>query len=166
MGEGGRTSIRHDCQTFELSQRCYRHQPKASEENVRIADWLVHLTTTFKDWDFGLCFLYLRNVKGFGWNHKRLYRIYRELELNLRIKPKKRIVREKPEPLVVLETINQVWSMDFSMTSSVTAAAFGCSTCWITSTVRDWPSKSTCRCHQCMSSRPWSRSSSGAASRA
>ncbi len=32
----------------------------------------------------GLCFLDLRNVKGFGWNHKRVYRIYRELELNLR----------------------------------------------------------------------------------
>ena len=41
------------------------------------------------------------------------YRIYRELELNLRIKPKKRLVREKPEPLAVPETINQVWSMDF-----------------------------------------------------
>jgi putative transposase len=31
-------------------------------------------------------FLYLRNVKGYPWNHKRGYRIYRELELNLRIK--------------------------------------------------------------------------------
>ena len=38
---------------------------------------------------FGLCFLHLRNVKGFGWNHKRVYRIYRELELNMRIKPRK-----------------------------------------------------------------------------
>jgi len=26
-------------------------------------------------WEFGLYFLYLRNVKGFGWNHKRVYRI-------------------------------------------------------------------------------------------
>ena len=52
-------------------------------------------------------------MKGFGWNHKRIYRIYRELELNLRIKPKKRLVRERPQPLAVPETINQVWSMDF-----------------------------------------------------
>jgi putative transposase len=36
-----------------------------------------------------------------------VYRIYGELEPNLRIKPKKRIVREKPEPLAVTETINQ-----------------------------------------------------------
>ena len=58
-------------------------------------------------------FPYLRNVRCFAWNHKRVYRIYRELELNLRIKPRKRLVREKPQPLSVPEGINQVWSMDF-----------------------------------------------------
>ena len=50
----------------------------------------------------------LRNVKGFGWNHKRVYRIYRELAFNLRIKPRKRLVAEKPEPLAVPQAINQV----------------------------------------------------------
>jgi putative transposase len=35
------------------------------------------------------------------------------LELNLRIKPRKRLVREKPEPLAVPAAINEVWSMDF-----------------------------------------------------
>ncbi len=62
---------------------------------------------------FGLCCLYLRNVKGFAWNHKRVRRIYRALELNLRIKPKKRLVREKPEPLAVPDKANVTWSMDF-----------------------------------------------------
>ena len=42
-----------------------------------------------------------------------MYRIYRELELNLRIKPKKRLVREKPEPLEVSTQMNDCWSMDF-----------------------------------------------------
>ena len=42
-----------------------------------------------------------------------MYRIYRALELNLRIKPKKRMVREKPATLTVPASINQVWSMDF-----------------------------------------------------
>lgn len=55
----------------------------------------------------------LRNVKGFRWNHKRVYRSYRELELNLRIKPKKRLIRETPQPLAVPEQINKAWSMDF-----------------------------------------------------
>src|SRR5690606_22363976 len=60
---------------------CYRYQSKLSSENAEIADWLVRLTHNQRNWGFGLCFLHLRNVKGFGWNHKRVYRIYRELEL-------------------------------------------------------------------------------------
>jgi putative transposase len=106
-------SIRVACQAFTISETCYRYQPKLSSENAEIADWLIRLTHNQRNWGFGLCFLYLRNVRGYGWNHKRVYRIYRELELNLRIKPKKRLVREKPEPLQVPESINQVWSMDF-----------------------------------------------------
>ena len=52
-------------------------------------------------------------MRGFPWNHKRVYRVYRELELNLRIKPRKRLVRNKPEPLSVPATCNAVWLMDF-----------------------------------------------------
>ena len=58
-------------------------------------------------------------MKGFRWNHKRVYRIYRELELNLRIKPKRRIKRDKPEALSVPVAINQVWSMDFMSDSLI-----------------------------------------------
>ena len=106
-------AIRVACAVFSISESCYRYEPKQDAENALIADWLIRLTDNHRNWGFGLCYLYLRNVKGFGWNHKRVYRIYRELELNLRIKPRKRLVREKPEPLAVPEATNQVWSMDF-----------------------------------------------------
>ncbi len=106
-------NIRQACEAFAISQTCYRYEPKLVAENDLIADWLIRLTTNQRNWGFGLCYLYLRNVQGFGWNHKRVYRIYRELELNMRIKPKKRIIRERPEPLAQPDTINQVWSMDF-----------------------------------------------------
>jgi len=106
-------SIKLACATFSISEACYRYKPRLEDENIRIADWLIRLTNAHKNWGFGLCFLHLRNVKKFSWNHKRVYRLYRELELNLRIKPKKRIVREKPEPLQVPENINDTWSMDF-----------------------------------------------------
>ena len=94
-------SVRFACAVFKISETCYRYKRKLSAENIRIADWLIRLTENQRNWGFGLCFLFLRNVKGFRWNHKRVYRIYRELELNLRIKPKKRLNREKPEPLAV-----------------------------------------------------------------
>jgi putative transposase len=106
-------SIRLACAAFGISQSCYRYQPKLQVENRLIADWLIRLTGNNRNWGFGLSFLYLRNVKGYGWNHKRVYRIYRELELNLRIRPRKRMVREKPEALTVPQVLNQVWSMDF-----------------------------------------------------
>ena len=106
-------TIRLACNAFAISETCYRYHPKLSEENTKIAEWLIRLTHNQRNWGFGLCFLYLRNVKGFEWNHKRVYRIYRELELNLRIKPKKRLVREKPETLAQPAAINQSWFMDF-----------------------------------------------------
>lgn len=106
-------SVALACRTFGVSETCFRYAAKLCEENQKVADWLERLTGAHRTWGFGLCFLYLRNVKGFGWNHKRVYRIYRELELNLRIKPKKRLVREKPEPLAVPSRPNETWSMDF-----------------------------------------------------
>jgi len=106
-------SIALACCTFEISETCYRYSPVLSDENEEIADWLERLTANKRSWGFGLCFLYLRNVQGYGWNHKRVYRIYCELELNLRIKPKKRLKRDKPEPLAVPDAPNDTWSMDF-----------------------------------------------------
>ncbi len=47
------------------------------------------------------------------YNHKRVYRIYCELELNLRIKPRRRLKRDKPDPLAVPRKKNTVWSIDF-----------------------------------------------------
>ncbi|WP_448128238.1 IS3 family transposase [Shinella sp. PSBB067] len=106
-------SIALACRTFGVSESCYRYSAKMNDENEQIADLLIGLTRAKKSWGFGLCFLYLRNVRGHRWNHKRVYRIYRELELNLRIKPRKRLRREKPDALAVPEKPNLVWSMDF-----------------------------------------------------
>ena len=106
-------SIALACRTFGVSETCYRYSPLLSDENEMIADLLVGLTEARKTWGFGLCFLHLRNVKGHPWNHKRVYRIYCALELNLRIKPRKRLKRDVPDALAVPERPNVTWSMDF-----------------------------------------------------
>ena len=120
-----RVSIALACRTFGVSETCFRYSPKLRDEKqaiVRhwfepnggeIADLLVGLTEARKTWGFGLCFLHLRNVQGRLWNHKRVYRIYCELELNLRIKPRKRLKRDKPDALAVPDAPNLTWSMDF-----------------------------------------------------
>lgn len=106
-------SVRHACRLFMVSESCYRHQSKFTDENAVIADWLLRLSYANKTWGFGLCFLFLRNIKGFSWNRKRVYRIYRLLELNLWIRPKRRLSREVPGALTVPLYQNEVWSMDF-----------------------------------------------------
>ena len=106
-------TVRLACSAVGISESCYRYAPALGDENAEISDWLIRLTGNQRNWGFGICFYYLRNVKGFKWNHKRVYRIYRELELNLRIKPKKRLIREKPAELAEPDAINECWSMDF-----------------------------------------------------
>ncbi len=59
-------SIRLACQVFKVSESCYRYQPVLADENREIADWLLRITASQRNWGFGLCFLYLRNVKGQG----------------------------------------------------------------------------------------------------
>jgi len=93
--------VRLACAMFSISETCYRYQPRLADENAEIADLLLQLTTTHRNWGFGMCFYYLRNLKRFDWNHKRVRRIYRELELNLRMKPKKHLKREIPDALLV-----------------------------------------------------------------
>ncbi|OBS09263.1 integrase [Acidihalobacter prosperus] len=106
-------SVRLVCAAFRISETCYRYQATLSDENAEIADWLVKLTAQGSDWGFGRCFHYLRNVEHQGWNHKRVYRIYCALALNLRIKPRRRLKRQTPEPLKEPIKPDQVWSMDF-----------------------------------------------------
>ncbi len=89
-----------------------RSKNTSPEMIVRKLTHRLRITHHQRNWGFSLCFLFLRNVKGFTWNHKRVYRLDRELELNLRSKPKRRLARDVPQPLSVPETINTVWSTD------------------------------------------------------
>jgi len=95
------------CAVFSITESCYRYRYQLDAENEQIANWLIRLTDNNRTRAFGLCYLYPRNVENFGWNHERIYRIYRELELNLRIKLRKNLVRNKPEVLAVPQVINR-----------------------------------------------------------
>jgi hypothetical protein len=88
-----------------------------------------------------------------------------ELELNLRIKPKKRIVREKPETLTVPEAINETWSMDFMHDGLSDGRSFRLFNVIEILTGRGWGSRSIfLRLHN-VSSAVWNVSSIGEVSR-
>lgn len=73
---------------------------------------LTTLVAAKPRWGFWKCWARLR-LDGHGWNHKRLWRVYRQLRLNLPRRTKKRLPTRPRQPLVVLPQPNTVWAMDF-----------------------------------------------------
>jgi len=59
-----------------------------------------------------LCFAYLRN-QGVTWNHKQVWRIYKQIGLNLPRRTKKRLPRIIKEPLIASQEPNTMWALDF-----------------------------------------------------
>lgn len=51
--------------------------------------------------------------QGFIWNHKRIYRVYTDMKLNIRRRAKKRIPARVKLALFQPSGINQVWSIDY-----------------------------------------------------
>jgi len=48
-----------------------------------------------------------------GWNHKRIYRVYRAMKLNLRRAARRRLPKRERAPLYVPRLPDSVWSADF-----------------------------------------------------
>ena len=103
---------RRACRLFGANRANYRRETKSSGTNRAIKELLTRLAESHKRWGFGLMFKWLRR-QGHIWNHKRVYKIYCQLGLNLRIKPKKRLATREPMPLHQPIKPNIFWSMDF-----------------------------------------------------
>jgi putative transposase len=94
-----------------MSRTAYYYEPKLSDDN-EIIDALKGLVEKHQRWGFPKCFKRLRKL-GYHWNHKRVYRVYTELKLNLRRKAKRRLPNRNPEPLAVPNSYGKAWSIDF-----------------------------------------------------
>ncbi|MFN4316291.1 MAG: IS3 family transposase, partial [Chitinophagaceae bacterium] len=88
----------------------YQAKPKTDDQVIR--DRLSELAVINHRWGFWMMHHHLRNCNH-CWNHKRVYRIYTEMGLNLRRKRKKRLPARIMEPLLQPIYPNITWSMDF-----------------------------------------------------
>ncbi len=61
---------------------------------------------------FWKCYYRIRNT-GTVINHKRLHRVYKQMNLPIRRKVKKRLPARVKEPLAIPDSFTQTWSMDF-----------------------------------------------------
>lgn len=104
-------SLRKACSLLKLSRSVYRYQAKPrSDEDVIQA--LLALVEQYPRFGFAKLFILLRR-QGHPWNHKRVYRVYCQLGLNLKRRAKKRLPPREAVPLSVPADINHSWSMDF-----------------------------------------------------
>lgn len=108
-------SVRSCCRVLGLRRQTYyrRKQGHRPEEvDDQIADLLHWATRRFIAWGFWLVFYFLRR-KGYEWNHKRVYRIWKAEELHLRLPARRPRIKRVYQELLSPDQINAGWAMDF-----------------------------------------------------
>lgn len=104
-------SIRQACVLFSIHSSVYHYKPKPNTDH-EVRDKLSELAQLHSRWGFWMMHHHLR-LLNYHWNHKRVYRIYTDMKLNLRRKHKKRLPHRIQEPLLQPLFPNLTWSMDF-----------------------------------------------------
>lgn len=98
----------------------YQHKPK---DDAAVQAALTELTTKHVAIGFWQCCYRLWN-RGHWWNHKRIYRVYIDMRLNIRRRAKRRLPERVKQPLMQPTALNQVWSIDFMSDSLVDGRKF------------------------------------------
>lgn len=99
------------CKLVKLPRSTFQYKPKPKDDDL-IIEQLNGLITSHPSIGFWQCHHRLRK-KGYQWNHKRVYRVYTAMKLNIRRRTKKRLPARVKQALFQPQRINQVWSIDF-----------------------------------------------------
>lgn len=106
-------SVGRSCGCVGLSRSAYYRAPVlGAEKDEEVIQALNELLDRHPRWGFWKSFKALRR-KNPNWNHKRVYRVYCRLGLNLKRRAKRRIPQRLRQPLSVPAGPNQTWSADF-----------------------------------------------------
>lgn len=106
-----RVSHRQACKCVGLNRSSYFYKLKRKDDSEVIEE-LTLITEKHVTIGFWQSYYRIRK-KGLIWNHKKVYRIYTAMKLNIRRRAKKRLPARVKKPLFVPGSINQVWSIDF-----------------------------------------------------
>jgi len=107
-------SERRACRLMGLSRTVLSYATKPDPEAAVLRDRLTELAATRRRFGYRRLHALLRR-EGVAVNHKRLYRLYREADLSVRRRRRRRGVAVQRQPLTLPAAPNQVWSMDFVM---------------------------------------------------
>lgn len=105
-----------------MSRTSYQYKAK-SKDDTALQAALTELTTKHVAIGFWQCCYRLWN-KGHWWNHKRIYRVYVGMNLNIRRRAKRRLPERVKQPLVIPAAPNEMWSIDFMNDSLVDGRRF------------------------------------------
>lgn len=105
-------SIRQACRIVNIPRSTYQYKIKNNDDDLQIIQLLGELVEKHPSIGFWKCFHRIRR-QGHQWNHKRVYRVYTQMKLNIRRRAKKRLPARVKQALFQPEKINQVWSIDF-----------------------------------------------------
>lgn len=104
-------SVRQACKSVHLSCNTYSYVKKISNDEP-VIEQLSQLVEKHPSIGFWMSFYRIRK-QGYLWNHKRVYRVYTGMNLNIRRRAKKRLPARVKQQLFQPAAVNQVWSIDF-----------------------------------------------------
>jgi putative transposase len=104
-------SISQACKIVQLPPSTYHYRSKPKDDDL-LQQALLQLTDKHPAIGFWQSYHRLR-FKGYDCNHKRLYRVYTSMKLNIRRRAKKRLPERIKQPLTIPTAPNQMWSIDF-----------------------------------------------------
>jgi putative transposase len=115
-------SNRKACKLMGISRTTCQYKAKPKDDTA-LQNALTTLTTKHVAIGYWQCCYRLWN-KGYRWNHKRIYRVYTDMKLNIRRRSKRRLPERLKIPLTTPTAANQIWSIDFMSDSLVDGRKF------------------------------------------
>jgi len=105
-------SVGKACEASHISRTAWYRQGSEKKSDNAIIDGLNAMMERRSGWGFWKCYEYLCK-QGHDWNHKRVWRVYCLMKLNLPRRKKRRLPEREPQRLTVQARVNESWSLDF-----------------------------------------------------